>query len=65
MVEIEQVVTGSMPHGSRLSPDGSEIAAARSERVPGKHGPIRLVVFDAAGEERVLASGWDQTLPDA
>ncbi|MGD2017640.1 MAG: YncE family protein [Planctomycetota bacterium] len=23
MVEIEQVVTGSMPHGSRLSPDGS------------------------------------------
>ncbi len=23
MVEIEQIVTGSMPHGSRLSPDGS------------------------------------------
>ena len=44
----------------RLSPDGSEIAAARSERTPGRHGPIRLVVFDAAGEERVLADDWDR-----
>jgi dipeptidyl aminopeptidase/acylaminoacyl peptidase len=44
----------------RLSPDGARIAAARSRRTPGAHGPVRLCVYTADGQETELAARWDR-----
>ncbi|MFT5680871.1 MAG: dipeptidyl aminopeptidase/acylaminoacyl peptidase [Myxococcota bacterium] len=44
----------------RLSPDGTTIAVARSARIPGAHGPVRLCLYTADGTETVLAADWDR-----
>lgn len=44
----------------RLSPDGTRIAAARSARLPGAHGPVRLCLYTLDGHETVLAEDWDR-----